>query len=99
MAKFKVGDRVEITHPHMDMKVGDQGTIAEVSDETPYAIQMDDAAMGVAAHKWYTDSEIKTASTSKSAEGQLDYGQLTLLVEKMRNDLKSLSAQWQGKEK
>lgn len=59
MAKFKVGDKVKITKPHMGMKVGDKGTIAEVSLETPYAVKMDDASMGSSAHKWYTDSEME----------------------------------------
>ena len=59
MAKFKVGDRVKVTKPHMGMKHGDKGTVQEVSTETPYAVKMD--GMSGEPHKWYTDSELEKA--------------------------------------
>lgn len=62
VAKFKVGDRIKITKAHEDMKVGAKGTIAIVSEETAYGINMD-AAMEEeeGTHKWYVDSEIAKA--------------------------------------
>lgn len=62
---FKVGDRVKIKSPHMDMQVGDLGTIKEVSPEIPYAVQMDGMSE---VHKWYVDSELEPAGTE--AEGK-----------------------------
>lgn len=58
MAKFKVGDRVEVVYPHDGMEKGDKGTITLVSSQTPYGVKMDGMT---ATHYWYVDMELKAA--------------------------------------
>lgn len=74
--RFSVGDRVAVVNPHMDMKVGDEGTIAEVSPDTAYAVKMD--GMEGEPHKWYTDPELRPADAE--ADGMKAHNPISALT-------------------
>lgn len=66
--RFKVGDRVRVSgKPHMGMK-HTVGTVREVSDEVPYAVEFDGMDE---VHKWYVDDELEPGDEAEEggAEG------------------------------